>query len=161
MKQGDWVKTETGLTQITNLDSRFARSGEMLYNLETHNEHVFQVSLAGVLVHNSCAWLKNVGDGPDPLNRSIVGSVTESRFRRVNGQYVDQFDQPLNGQWKAIVSIDDEFRMAPSFAGGHHEIAAFSTKRGAGSVQTAGSFWFDNGRLIKADVNSGHFQPRP
>ncbi len=54
MKEGDWVKTASGLTQITKLDSRFARSGEMLYNLETHNEHVFQVTLAGILVHNTC-----------------------------------------------------------------------------------------------------------
>lgn len=54
MKEGDWVKTASGLTKITRLDSRFARPGEMLYNLETHNEHVYQVTTAGILVHNTC-----------------------------------------------------------------------------------------------------------
>ena len=31
-----------------------AYAGELLYNLETHNEHVFQVSSTGILVHNTC-----------------------------------------------------------------------------------------------------------
>ncbi len=54
MREGDSVKGIDGVTRITRIESRFARPGEMLYNLETHNEHVFQVTTAGILVHNSC-----------------------------------------------------------------------------------------------------------
>lgn len=61
MREGETVKVEGGVSRITKIDSRFARPGEMLYNLETHNEHVFQVTTAGILVHNDCLdYAKNV-----------------------------------------------------------------------------------------------------
>jgi hypothetical protein len=60
MHEGDFVKIEDGVTCIARIESRFAGPGEMLYNLETHNEHVYQVTTAGILVHNSCAEI--VGD---------------------------------------------------------------------------------------------------
>ena len=54
MREGETVQVEGGTTQITRIATRPARPGEMLYNLETYNEHVYQVTTAGVLVHNSC-----------------------------------------------------------------------------------------------------------
>lgn len=77
MNEGDWVKTASGLTQITNLDSRYAHSGEMLYNLETHNEHVFQVTLAGILVHNNCA------------KTAFHGTDVDSALHLLNGGRLD------------------------------------------------------------------------
>ena len=55
MREGESVKIQDGVTRIAQIDSRYARPGEMLYNLETHNEHVYQVTTAGILVHNSCS----------------------------------------------------------------------------------------------------------
>lgn len=85
MGQGDWVKTESGLAQITKLDSRFAHSGEMLYNLETHNEHVFQVSLAGILVHNNCAKTAFHGTDRDTalhlLNGGRLDAATAAKLK--------------------------------------------------------------------------------
>lgn len=57
MQEGDFVRTIDGVTRITKFQSRFAHPGEMLYNVETHNEHVYQVTTAGILVHNSCVTL--------------------------------------------------------------------------------------------------------
>ena len=54
MREGESVQVADGITKITRMVTRFARPGEMLYNLETHNEHVYQVTSAGVLVHNTC-----------------------------------------------------------------------------------------------------------
>ena len=71
MNEGDWVKTASGLTQITNLDSRYARAGEMLYNLETHNEHVFQVTTAGILVHNTCTTVYRVLNDSEDVAKGI------------------------------------------------------------------------------------------
>lgn len=92
MKEGDWVKTASGLSQITKLDSRFARSGEMFYNLETHNEHVFHVTFAGILVHNTCTpRLQPYRD--DVLVKGVHADilkngrkVTEARLGVVDGQ---------------------------------------------------------------------------
>ena len=54
MREGDYVEVIDGVTRITKIDSRFARPGEMLYNLEIHNQHVYQATTAGILVHNTC-----------------------------------------------------------------------------------------------------------
>ena len=54
MRKGETVQVNDGTTTITELTSRSVGPGTMLYNLETHNEHVFQVTLAGIVVHNSC-----------------------------------------------------------------------------------------------------------
>lgn len=156
---GETVDTLDGTAQVTKLEPR-AYTG-FLNNLET-TEHVYRVGPDGALVHNTYArWLKNVGSSADPDNLALVANTVQKRFPRKNlsNQYVDSNGNPLDGQWKAILSIDNEFRIGPSFAGGHHEIAAFATKRGAPSVKTAGSFWFENGKIVKADINSGHFQP--
>lgn len=60
LKQGDRVRTQNGITSITSMSSRYPDPGEMLYNLETHNEHVYQVTTAGILVHNSCSGLSSI-----------------------------------------------------------------------------------------------------
>jgi hypothetical protein len=70
MREGETVKVEGGATRITKIDSRFARPGELLYNLETHNEHVYQVTTAGVLVHNDCLDYANT-----VLRRRPDGSI--------------------------------------------------------------------------------------
>ncbi len=72
MREGETVKVEGGMTRITKIDSRFARPGEMLYNLETHNEHVFRVTTAGVLVHNNCVTGSIRGKTPNKIARDIL-----------------------------------------------------------------------------------------
>jgi hypothetical protein len=105
MKEGDWVKTASGLTQIIKLDSRFAQSGEILYNLETHNEHVFQVTLAGILVHNSCADITfGVHENLDDFTLSI---------RTQFGKNVESFPfmsltKKSDGAWQGIRRAMDD-----------------------------------------------------
>ncbi len=89
MKEGDWVKAASGLAQITKLDSRFANSGEMLYNLETYNEHVFQVTLAGILVHNNCVTGSIRGKPPDKIAQDILSR--QSTWKKV----------PSKGVWES------------------------------------------------------------
>lgn len=72
MREGDTVKIENGTTRITKIDSRFARPGEMLYNLETHNDHVYQVTTAGVLVHNNCVTGSIRGKTPNKIASDIL-----------------------------------------------------------------------------------------
>lgn len=72
MREGETVKVEGGVSRITKIDSRFARPGEMLYNLETHNEHVFQVTTVGVLVHNNCVTGSIRGKTPNKIARDIL-----------------------------------------------------------------------------------------
>jgi hypothetical protein len=71
MREGDVVQVNGALTRITKLDSRFAYPGEMLYNLETHNEHVYQVTTAGILVHNSCAPVSGVRFGQKGISSTF------------------------------------------------------------------------------------------
>ena len=63
MHEGDFVKVKDGVARISKIQSRFARPGELLYNLETHNEHVYQVTTTAILVHNSCALGRYADDG--------------------------------------------------------------------------------------------------
>ena len=72
MREGESVKVSDGVTRITRIDSRLARAGEMLYNLETHNEHVYQVATAGVLVHNNCITGSIRGMKPNKVARDIM-----------------------------------------------------------------------------------------
>ena len=97
IKEGDWVKTASGLIQIVKLDSRFARSGEMLYNLETHNEHVFQVALAGILVHNSCV----IHGNPQYTSAAHAKSMQDMAQRMADsGAYTDVF---MHSKWLTIL----------------------------------------------------------
>ncbi len=65
LRNGENVRVNGGVAAVTSVTSRFAYPGEMLYNLEVHNEHVYQVTTAGILVHNSCL---NEGGAYDELN---------------------------------------------------------------------------------------------
>jgi hypothetical protein len=79
MREGETVQLAAGTTTITHLTSRPARAGEMLYNLETHNEHVYQVTSAGVLVHNTCSSLIRNNSGlvrhAEDAGRSVQRSL--------------------------------------------------------------------------------------
>lgn len=55
LKRGDHVRLSDGIAAVAAVSSRVAFPGEMLHNLEVHNEHVYQVTTAGILVHNACA----------------------------------------------------------------------------------------------------------
>lgn len=72
MREGDSVKVNGGTTRITKLTSRFAYPGEMLYNLETHNQHVYQVTTAGILVHNNCITGSIRGTTPNKVAQDIL-----------------------------------------------------------------------------------------
>ena len=72
-------------SSITRMESRFARPGEMLYNLEVHNEHVYQVTNAGILVHNTCHDILMFGGRPigtpgsRPTVREVPGGLPEAQ----------------------------------------------------------------------------------
>ncbi len=54
LRQSERVRIQSGTAQVVSIAKRPLRPGEMVYNLEVHGEHVYQVTSAGVLVHNSC-----------------------------------------------------------------------------------------------------------
>jgi hypothetical protein len=54
MRVSERVKVDRGITRIKGIESRFAERGEILYNLEVQNHHVYQVTTSGILVHNTC-----------------------------------------------------------------------------------------------------------
>ena len=80
MLEGETVQIQGGTTRITALATRPARAGEMLYNLETHNEHVYQVTTAGVVVHNSCITdiRFSGGRGIDSLRNATQHDITKA-----------------------------------------------------------------------------------
>jgi len=92
MCEGAYVKVNDGITRITKIESRFARPGEMLYNLETHNEHVYQVTTAGILVHNTCA------DDFVRLNRSrqLADNISANRIFRLTDDELAFVNQVRN-----------------------------------------------------------------
>jgi len=55
------------------------KAGERVYNLEVHGEHVYQVTTAGVLVHNTCTSLINSNPGfiqhAEDAGRSVQRSL--------------------------------------------------------------------------------------
>lgn len=148
MNQGDWVKTASGLTQITKIDSRFARSGEMLYNLETHNEHVFQVTLAGVLVHNNCLGNNmkkagNYGDVGTDAHHVVAFSHRGAKpARDILRKHRIDLNDPMNGIWLPRNSTVSRARGAL-----HHE---------AGSALTNKNYLDEvNRRISAADAAGG------
>lgn len=97
LRHGERVRTKTGTAEVIAVAKR---PGEMVYNLEVHGEHVYEVSSMGVLVHNSCAgfnpamrqaqdWLK--ARGFDPSKATPFASRMSERFGggRINGMRHD------------------------------------------------------------------------
>ena len=84
MDEGETVKVTDGITQIAKIETRYARPGEMLYNLETHNEHVFQVTTAGILVHNRCELdfvrLKRARQLADDIDAHRIFNLTDDEL---------------------------------------------------------------------------------
>jgi Pretoxin HINT domain len=68
LREGERVRTRAGTAEVATIVKRMVMPGEMVYNLEVHGEHVYQVTAAGVLVHNDClnyakTVLRRRGDG--------------------------------------------------------------------------------------------------
>ena len=88
MREGETVQVNDGTTTITQIKSRLLEPGTMLYNLETHNEHVFQVTLAGVLVHNSCPGVTFHGTDVDSALHLLNGGRLDAAMaaaRKIEG----------------------------------------------------------------------------
>jgi hypothetical protein len=134
MREGDFVKFNDGVTRITKLESRFARPGEMLYNLETHNEHVYQVTTAGILVHNTCAgfnpkmreahdWLKTRGFDSSKATPYVskfsarYGGDKLNGMRHGNIGYRIEFDAPN----KAHINVFSGKDIGPHFTFSQNE----------------------------------------
>ena len=79
LREGDRVMAGDRDVSIARVDSRFAQPGEMLYNLETHNEHVYQVSVSGILVHNSCVVPKKLTQAQSDVYRRSARRIWEQR----------------------------------------------------------------------------------
>lgn len=60
LQKGERVRTENGTAEVVAIATRAVKPGEMVYNLEVHGEHVYQVTAAGVLVHNNCPNLSGM-----------------------------------------------------------------------------------------------------
>ncbi len=72
VRQGELVKADGRHTRVARIVSRFARPGEMLHNLEVHGEHVYQVTEAGILVHNNCITGSIRGKPPNKVAQDIL-----------------------------------------------------------------------------------------
>lgn len=79
LRPGERVRTKAGTAEIVAVEKRAVKPGEMVYNLEVHGEHVYQVTTSGVLVHNSCADLLKPG------GRKIGVPGSGDRIRIVKG----------------------------------------------------------------------------
>jgi hypothetical protein len=76
MHEGDTVQIRNGLARITRIESRLPSPGEMIYNLETHNEHVYTVTEFGILTHNFCAYRTRF-DSQGRI-RSVFAHITQN-----------------------------------------------------------------------------------
>jgi hypothetical protein len=83
--EGENLATELGPISVSSLE--LYRTTEPVYNLETHGEHVYQVTQLGLLVHNAYPKLRNGtkprGEGwqiahifPRRLTRGVPGIKT-------------------------------------------------------------------------------------
>lgn len=86
LRRGERVRTRTGTAEVMALAERPVKPGELVYNLEVHGEHVYQVTTAAVLVHNSCADLLKPG------GRKIGVPGSNDRIRIVGGGVRDAED---------------------------------------------------------------------
>ena len=115
LRKGDRVRVNGGLAAVASVSSRLPYPGEMLYNLEVHNEHVYQVTTAGILVHNSC--------GPNPIDPNKLNHVFGDAGHNLGG-LVGQFgseaaaynaveaaaaaavrQQGINGVFQTVVTV--------------------------------------------------------
>ncbi|MGE3804744.1 MAG: polymorphic toxin-type HINT domain-containing protein [Gemmataceae bacterium] len=166
------IQPDEQIATVVLSDYESRPQGVSIYNFEVEGVHTYFIAQAGgggfVWVHNmsspagtppSPGILPNRGSPPSPGNRPLIEATAQNRFEIINGKYVDANGVPLDGQYKAIVSLDGEFVMVPSWAGTHAEAAAYGTSRGVEGVHGAGSFWFENGVPVSADLTSGHYTP--
>lgn len=112
LKQGERVRTRIGTAQVVAISKRPSGPGQMVYNLEVHGEHVYQVTAAGVLVHNSCP------------GTAYHGTDVESALNLLNGG-------KLKAASAAARKIDGP---AGFFLATHLDDAAFFAGRRSGTI---------------------------
>ena len=99
LRKGERVRTRTGTAEVVAITKRPVEPDQMVYNLEVHGEHVYQVATAGVLVHNSCSDITfGVGEHLDDFTRSVRVKVG----RNVEAFPFVSLTKASDGPWQGI-----------------------------------------------------------
>jgi hypothetical protein len=72
LRQGERLRTRAGPARVVSVTKRPVSPGERVYNLEVHGGHVYEVTSAGVLVHNTCPVV-----GKYKLTKTVAGHLTD------------------------------------------------------------------------------------
>lgn len=70
LQVGERLDTASGAMRVASITPR--AGDEPVYNLEVHREHVYQVTMAGVLVHNNCITGSIRGKTPNKVAEDIL-----------------------------------------------------------------------------------------
>jgi hypothetical protein len=101
LKPGERVRTRSGTAEVSAVARRPLQTGERVYNLEVHSEHVYQVTFGGVLVHNSCAvqayedggghhvFAKKAFQGVQGYNANKALAIPASEIARLGLNHLD------------------------------------------------------------------------
>ena len=112
LKQGETLNLLDGTTTVSSITPR--PSGEPVYTLEVHVEHVFHVAKSGVLVHNcngAAARATRLGGFTDPNERAVAEyledlghKVTKNTLEGVEGagRQGDAFVNGIKHEFKAL-----------------------------------------------------------
>jgi hypothetical protein len=93
LKPGERVRTRNGTAGVLSLSKRPSALRERVYNLEVHGAHVYQVTAAGVLVHNDCVGRANAAA---QRNGGTAGS-TEGHYNFPNRRAAVQAASEIAG----------------------------------------------------------------
>jgi hypothetical protein len=183
---GEAVRGRDGRVRVTSVTP--LATPERVFNIETGGEHVYEVSEAGILVHNAdpdcelyqallAKGLHNLNEaekadfdrlydklaprgglsGLDTSKLSLItrkNSTRSSDAFRLSAEVVDDVirinRQPANGAVDFVITKSGELR----FGRRHLELAD-----GGDSVFAAGEAFFENGKIIAINRESGHFKP--
>jgi hypothetical protein len=133
LRPGERVRTEAlGVVPVTSISHRPREA--WVYNLEVNGQHVYEVSQAGVLVHN----VNNAGLGtPRSIAEHLVADHPE-RFGRDVGQIEKQVNKVLNSG----KSVNTKSGAVVSH---HNGIAVIQRPDGTGTmVKDPNGNWFRN-----------------
>ncbi len=140
LREGEYFQTTHGPARITRLASRAAHPGALLYNLETHREHVYQVTPDGVLVHNTC--YRDVGDLP-VVNKARAGVARPPRHHVFPQEHRQWFSDRGIDVDRLTITVDQGTHTALHTMGWNQTMMAALTaaERSLGRRLTSREIW--------------------
>ncbi len=175
---GEWAAEDVvlgreGWIAVTSVEVR--NESVSLYNIEVRGEHVYEVTQAGILVHNSTPCSVNPGnfDAPNPVVKS-AGDLFEERVKNTFSKEIIRQNEILrNSAGKVIGEIDFETAEAIAEVGLSlrgkvnqlHRLAEIAKQRGKrldviyGPDTSPGTFKFLQESLAKKWGNRVRFIP--